>query len=426
MSKNRAKMRWTQSDGTKREIMYRIGKEEVEALARVVESRVLFRNGNPATGHQQAVARFEQEWAQTIGTEYALCVSGGGTAALICGLAARGIGPGDEVIVPAYTFMATALAVCAVGAIPVLAEVDETLTLDPDDLARKVTPQTRAVIPVHIAGRPCDMVRILNVARQHDLYVLEDCSQSDGGSYRGRRVGSWGDAGVFSFNDFKILSCGEGGTLVTSDRAIYDAARLYHDGGALFRFADDEFSVPYFAAQQYRASELMGAVLRVQLQRLEGILTDLRKNQMRLVEEIGELPGMRVAPNNDAQGDCGLNVAFQFDSEETARAFALAAGGHLPIDTGKHVYCNWTPIMQHRIGHHPDMNPYNHPKNQKLRKEYSAAMCPQTLDILSRTVMIGVNPDWTPDQLESVLATCHRAAEGVAKETAAPANALTA
>jgi dTDP-4-amino-4,6-dideoxygalactose transaminase len=395
--------------------MYRIGEEEIEELRRVIAGKKLFRLGDPAKGHQQEVERFEREWAETIGAQYALCLSGGGTAALICGLAALGIGPGDEVIVPAYTWMATATAALSVGAIPVIAEVDETLALDPDDVERKITPQTRALIPVHMVGRPANLERLLQIARTYTLALVEDASQADGGSYKGRRLGSWGDVGAFSFNDFKILSCGEGGALVTDDRTLYDRAAIYHDSLTSFPTFSRGFTVPTFVGMQFRASEIMGAILRVQLQRLEGILRDLRGIKKRFEEELCGVPNLRIAPNNDPEGDCGVVVAFQFDGEESARRFAAAPGvkGGLPIDTDRHVYANWAPVLEKRIGHHPDMNPFNHPRNQGLGTEYSPDMCPRTLDILRRTVYVRPDPDWSEADVLQRIAACRKAAQGL-------------
>lgn len=392
--------------------MYRIGEEEVEALRRVIASQKLFRLGDPAQGHQGEVDRFEREWAELIGARYALCLSGGGTAALVCALAALGIGPGDEVLVPAYTWMATATAALAVGAIPVLCEVDETLGIDPDDVERKLTPQVRALIPVHMVGRPANLERLLVLARQNHSYLIEDASQADGGSYKGKRLGSWGDLGAFSFNDFKIMSCGEGGALVTDDRTWFDRARIYHDSLTSFPTFGQEFTVPTFVGGQYRASEVMGAILRVQMGRLDGILSDLRRIGRRIIAELSDVPGIRFAPSNDPEGDCHVVIAFQFDSEAEARRFAAApgVGGHRPIDTGRHVYREWDTVLEHRIGHHPDMNPYQHPKNRDLRTNYSRDMCPRTLDLLSRTVYLSVNPDWSEAEVAAKIEACRRAA----------------
>lgn len=389
--------------------MYRIGEEEVEEVRKVLLSGHLFRVGEGVEGHLHEVDRFEQEWAQLIGTEYALCMAGGGTAALICGLVGMGIGPGDEVIVPGYTWMATATAVLAVGAIPVIAEVDETLAIDAEDVRRKITPNTRAMIAVHMVGRPANMRALLDIAREHGLMVLEDCCQADGGSYGGRRLGSWGHAGAFSFNYFKIISCGEGGALTTNDRTLYERALVFHDGGAAFRPYAKELGIPIFVGIQLRADEVMGAILRVQLRRLDGILSDLRRIRKRFEQELAEVPGLRIAPNNDPEGDCGVVVAFQFDSEAQARAFAGPIGGWLPIDSGKHVYSNWEPLLEKRIMHHPDMNPFNHPRNQGLRMNYTRDMCPRTLDILARTVFLSLHPDWSEEEVAWRIGKCRDA-----------------
>lgn len=389
--------------------MYRIGEEEVEEVRKVLLSGHLFRVGEGVDGHLHEVDRFEREWAQTIGTVYALCMAGGGTAALICALVGMGIGPGDEVIVPGYTWMATATSVLAVGAIPVIAEVDETLALDPEDVRRKITPNTRAMIPVHMVGRPANMQALLEIAREHGLLVLEDCCQADGGSYRGRRLGSWGNAGAFSFNYFKIISCGEGGALTTNDRTLYERALVFHDGGAAFRPYATELGIPIFVGIQLRADEVMGAILRVQLRRLDGILSDLRRIRKRFEQELADVPGLRIAPNNDPEGDCGVVVAFQFDSEAKARAFAPQTGGWLPIDSGKHVYSNWEPLLAKRVMHHPDMNPFNHPRNRGLRTDYTPDMCPRTLDVLKRTVFLSLHPDWDEEEVSQRIEACRKA-----------------
>ncbi len=382
--------------------MYRIGKEEVAAVARVIEGKKLFRVGAP----YQEVDNFEREWAQLIGAEHALCLNGG-TTALIAGLAGLGIGPGDEVIIPGYTFMATAIAVLAVGAIPVIAEIDETMTLDPQDLERKLTPETKAVIPVHICGFPSNMEAIMELSQRHGFKVLEDACQADGGSYKGKRLGTWGHAGAFSFNDFKIITAGEGGALVTDNYNVYERALIYHDGGAAFRPYAGELKSPVFVGSQFRSNEIAGAILRVQLERLPGILEDLRAVKKKFVDRFRKY----MIPSNDIAGDCGTTVGFSFATEEQARSFATSpgVGGWLPIDSGKHVYKNWDPILQRRGAHHEAMNPYNFPENQGLRMNYSEDMCARTLDILSRTVYISLNPDWTEEELEARLDSCQQA-----------------
>ncbi len=336
-----------------------------------------------------------------------------GTAGLTCALAALGIGPGDEVIVPAYTWMATATCVLSVGAIPVLAEVDETLGLDPADFEKKIGPATRAVIPVHMSGRPANMEAILDVARRHGVKVLEDSCQMDGGSYKGRRTGAWGDAGVFSFNFFKIISSGgEGGCLVTNDRKLYERAVIYHDSGSVFRPGAKGLSEPIYVAQQYRVGEVTAAIARIQTQRMDGIIADLRRNRDALASALEGATGVAVAPSNDPAGDCGVTLTLQFKDEAAARAFAAASGvgGTVLIDHGKHVYTEWTPLREKRSGHHPDMNPFDFPKNKGLRMDYGDSVCPRTLDILRRKVYVGVNPDWTEKELAEKQAALRQAA----------------
>lgn len=396
--------------------MYRIGEEEIAAVRRVIESKVLFRRGNPEAGHQQEVEKFENEWAQKIGAEYSLLLSGGGTAALISALAALEIGPGDEVLVPAYTWMASATAVLSCGAIPVLCEVDETLALDPKDAREKISDATKAIIAVHMAGRPADLESLLSLAREKNLYLVEDACQCDGGSYKGKRVGSWGDIGAFSFNDFKIISCGEGGAIVTSNRKWFDRARVFHDSLSAFPHCGiEDLSVPAFVGLQFRASEIMGAILREQVKRLDGILSDLRRIGKRFDDELSDEKNLRFAPSNDAEGDCRVVVAFQFDNEKTARAFAQSegVGGSLPADSGRHLFYNWDALIEGRIGHHDAVNPLNHPRNANLRRDFSPDSCPRTRDITGRTVFLAVNPDWTNEQVDEKIAACRNAARGL-------------
>ena len=183
--------------------MFRIGKEEIDAVTRVIESRKLFKinDGN------QEVFNFENELREKFDVENALLMTSG-KAALISALTGMGIGPGDEVIVPGYTYIATAIAVTATGAIPVIAEIDETLAIDPIDVEKKITPRTKAIIPVHMQGMPCNMDALMEISKKYGVKILEDACQADGGSYKGKRLGTIGDAGALSFNYFKIITAG--------------------------------------------------------------------------------------------------------------------------------------------------------------------------------------------------------------------------
>lgn len=377
--------------------MYRMGQEELEEIRRVIESGHLFRMDSP----MREVARFEEEWAAHLGAEHCVCVTGG-TAALICALVGLGVGPGDEVIVPGYTFMASAVAVLAVGAVPILAEVDESLTLDPASAEERITRRTKAIMPVHMMGMPADMERITDLARRRGLSVVEDACQADGGSFRGKPLGTWGDVGAFSFNFWKIISAGEGGAVVTDDSQIFERALIHHDSGSAFRLHASQLSTPIFVGQQYRMSEILGAFLRIQLGRLDAILTDLRSRKRTLMNALSDATDLVFAPSRDLEGDCGVVLPLRFETEQAARAFATANGvnGTLPIDTGKHVFTNWTPIVEGRGAHHPALDPFELPQNAASKPNYDATACPRTLSILARTVYIGIDPDWTPEETE--------------------------
>ena len=391
--------------------MYSMEQEEIDAVRRVIESKQLFRY---CGGEGGELDLFEAEWAGKTGVDHVITVTSG-TAALICGLAGLGIGPGDEVIVPAYTWMATAMAPLAVGAVPVIAEVDASLTLDPADVERKVTTRTKAVIPVHMTGCPCDMDAILSVARKHDLLVLEDACQAVGGSYKGKRLGSIGAAGAFSFNHFKIITCGEGGAVTTSDRTVHDRALIYHDVGAAFRDHASDMSVPIFSGLNFRMNEILGAILRVQLGRLDGILDRLRREKSLMREELGAVGVFTLNPMNDPDGDCGVALGLLFETPDVARQFIggmedqdVQLGS--PIDSGRHVYTNWSPVLERRGAHHPGLDPFNHPDCQV---EYDRDMCPRTLEYLARTVNIFMAVDRSREDLMKLTATVRRVADAL-------------
>ena len=367
--------------------MFRWGQEEAQAASRVILSGSLFR----INSKYNEVANFENELKAKMGAAHCVCMNSG-TAALTAGLAAIGVGPGDEVIIPAYTFIATAGAVLSVGAIPVICEVDATLTMDPDDVEKKISKYTKAIIPVNIMGFPCEMDRLAALSKKHNFAIVEDACQADGGSYKGRRLGSIGEIGAYSFNWFKIISAGEGGALVTSDLKLYERAIIFHDIGSNFWPYQQPITSPSFNGRNYRVSEVTGAILREQLKRLDGILTDLRRVKKTIMDSVGDVTGF--APSNDIEGDCGTCLPFQFPSIEEAISFEKKIGGHRPVNTEKHVFNFWPNVMEKRGGHSDAANPYLNPLNKDLNMDFTPASCKQSKDFLSRTVYMEMNPDW--------------------------------
>lgn len=383
--------------------MYRIGQEEINAVAEVISSKMLFKVNNGL----RCAETFEKEACQRFGAEHVVLMTSG-NAALICAMTALGIGPGDEVIVPAYTYIATAMAVVATGAIPVIAEVDETLTIDVKDAEKKITPRTKAIIPVHIMGFICNMDAICALAQKHGLYVIEDACQAIGGTYHGKDVGTIGIAGAHSYQQAKIITCGEGGALLTNDDDLYQKAMIYHDSNGIAFFGNqmESFTVEPFCGVEYRTDEVKAAIMRQQLKRLDGILADLKKNKNLFMDALKD--EFRFLPSHDIDGDCGVAIPFFFDSEEEARSFAEGVkptimGAILPIDTDRHVYANWTPILEKRGAVNPLMDPFKMDANKDHIPDYSKDMCPKTLDLLARTVYLRVNPDWTAERMEVLL-----------------------
>lgn len=326
------------------------------------------------------------------------------------GMAALGIGPGDQVIVPAYTYIATAMAVVSVGTIPVIAEVDETLTIDPEDVEKKITPATKAIVPVHILGFPCNMDAICSIAKKHHLKIVEDACQADGARYHGKRLGTIGDAGALSFNVYKLISTGEGGALLTNDEALYQRALIYHDSNAVAFFGNQMEGIKeeLFCGAEYRTNEIQAAMLREQLKKMDDIIKSIRGIKGKIMEALKD--DFKFVPSNDIAGDLATTIAFSFDSEEEARSFAEKNKEtcSLPIDTGKHVYKHWTPIMKKRCAYHPLMDPFKMEANKNIVPDYQEDMCPKTLDLLSKTVYIGTY-DMTEEQIAEFVENCREA-----------------
>ncbi len=378
-----------------------INEREIEAAASVLRSGKLFRF------HPESEVRaFEREAAAWIGTQHALMVNSG-TSALICALTGLGIGPGDEVIVPAYTYIATPAAVVAVGAVPVIAEIDDSLGLDPSDVRRKITSYTKAILPVHMQGVPCRLGAIGEIAAEHGLLVIEDCCQCIGGRYRGQVVGTLGAAGAWSLNYFKIITCGEGGLVFTDDPVVYERACFAADPALPMWMRE---SIPAegwldrpFSAQCYRPSELLGAIARVQLSKLDGILAHTRKLKGTFLAHLDTPMTYDTQAVDDPSGDCGISAAIIVKDGVSPSLFAeaLTAEG-LPCGTAhndgfpdRHIYKYWDSILDKR-SHHAQAAPWSHPAYSGC-VEYARDMCPATLDILGRALRFGLNMRMTPE-----------------------------
>lgn len=378
-------------------------KREEQALMEVVESGSPFRYWGP--GKPTKVLRFEEAFAKHMGTRFALGVTSG-TAALDCAITGLGVGPGDEVIVPAYTWWSDYTCVINAGALPVFADIDRTLNIDPKDFERKITPRTKAVIAVHLLGGLCDMDPIMDIARKKGVAVLEDCAQCVGGSYRGKKLGSIGDVGIYSFQINKVMTSGEGGAVVTSDPLIYERAARFHDMGTIRRLFLDRSGpsqMQTFAGENFRMSELTGAVLGAQLTKLDLMLAHLRGNAGAIYDGIKDLPGIRLRHRPDPEGDIGYGVYFEMKDKTGAsrplremRDRCIRELRNRKVPAGTLSGSVLLPIQESVINkrtRHSDWPSFNTPHGKKI--EYGPDCCQQTLEVFDRFVQVRVGPKYT-------------------------------
>ena len=280
-----------------------IGDEEKAAVMEVLDSQSLFRYYGPDL--RSKVASFEQAFAAYVGSKHGAAATSG-TAALRLGLAGLGVGPGDEVIVPAVTFIASVGAIVANRARPVFAEIDATMQLDPADLARCLSPRTKAIMPVHLDGVAVDMDPVMAFARANGLSVIEDAAQACGSFYKGKHVGTIGDVGCFSFQLEKNITSGEGGILVTDDDEIFRRAVIYSDQGGQFWTSHagvrDTVGGQPVIGENLRMSEIAGAILGCQVAKLPGILDRIEANTAAVRDAVSRSGGVTPAPADPRAG----------------------------------------------------------------------------------------------------------------------------
>jgi 8-amino-3,8-dideoxy-alpha-D-manno-octulosonate transaminase len=396
---------------TDKGVSYLSEQEEMQAVEDVLRSRSLFRYYGPQL--LRKTEAFEQRLRDITGAKYALGVSSG-TAALQAALVGLGVEDGDEVVVPAVTFIATVGAVINARAVPVFAEVDESLNLDPISFEAHITSKTKAAIPVHLANVACDMDPIMAVARRHGIRVLEDAAQAMGVTYRGRQVGSIGDAGAFSLQLSKNITTGEGGALVTGDFTVFDRAARYHDQGGQFTTSTGDVreltSGEPFIGTNLRMTEIAGALAAAQIDRLERIVSSMRGFAAEIRRRLGDLPvEWRRIP--DPMGEGG-SVTMFFESSDTAIHFAdaLRAEG-IPagrVYGGRPVYANPAVLNQRTawsVG--CPFNCAEHPTD----RTYAMGMCPRSEDLLGRSLSVGIGPMMTQGDVDDIVAAVRKVAE---------------
>jgi len=388
--------------------------EEVEAVVRLLRSRSLFRYYGIAL--QKEVETFEGDFARFLGVAHAIGV-GSGTGALHTALSALGVGPGQEVIVPAYMWVSVVAAVVNHGAIPVLADINETFCLDPADLEKRITPHTKGIIMVHMSGAPGDVKGVQRTARQHGLWLLEDCAQCNGGSVDGQRVGTFGDMAVFSFQMNKNMSAGEGGCVVTNNHRLWQRAFACHDLG----YARDEdgrliFNNPDFTlwGKGYRLDELRAAVLRVQLRKLPRIIAAMHESKYRIREALAKFSGVQLRRIIDPAGDTGCFLITTYADAPKAQRVnrALRAEGLVTFpqgvsnvvmtDWGLHLYFNNVSLVE-KTSVDGRGFPWKLAENQSLLHDYRKGTCPQADSLFERSILLPIPSCLTEKDVSEII-----------------------
>jgi 8-amino-3,8-dideoxy-alpha-D-manno-octulosonate transaminase len=377
-----------------------MGQEEIDAAVRVLSAKSLFRFYG--IDPQNEAEAFEREFAAFVGVKHALAV-GSGLGALSVALSAMRVGPGQQVIVPAYMWVSVAAAVVNQGAIPVLADIDDTFCLDPASVERNITPRTTVIVMTHMSGAPGNVQAIREIAGRRGLLLLEDCAQCCGGSIGGRKAGTFGHMAIFSFQTNKNITSGEGGCVVTNDDSLFRRAYACHDLG----YAKDEHGQLDFDDAETclwgkgtRMDELRAAVLRVQLRKLPAITAAMRTSKYRIVAALARFPHVRLRKIQDPAGDTGCFLITTYPSPEAARRVneSLKADGIgtypqgtsniVMTDWGMHLYYNIVSLVK-KTSVAPGF-PWGLAENRGLVPEYGKGVCPVADSLFERSILLPI------------------------------------
>ena len=399
-----------------------IGEEEAAAVGAVVEARSPFRYYGPDV--QGYADRLEAAYRERFDQPYALAVNSC-TAGLSIAMTALGIGPGDEVLVPGFSWVSCVAAVVRAGAVPRLVEIDESFTLNAKDLEAKVSPHTKAILVVHMSGAAADMDAVMGVAERHGLLVIEDVAQANGGSYKGRPLGSFGDAAVTSFQFNKNITAGEGGLFACRDEGVFRRAFAVHDLGyarnAEGRLDPDDPDVQLWG-QGSRMGELCAAMLVAQERKLDTITSRMRRQNHKLYAGLGGVGGSHNRTVHDPAGDTGPFVILVWPSTEVCNAMVRAtrdagvktgpkSGGNVPLSLfGLHLYYN-VPSLVHKRPLNASGYPWSAAENAFAKPYiYDKGTLPVTDDLFARSSLLSVSPMLSDDACEEIIEIFWRSA----------------
>ena len=392
------------------------GEEERKEVMDVLETGVLFRYGHDGQrkGHWKA-KEFEAEIAKFTGAEHALAVSSGSTAVSTM-LAACGVGYGDHVIVPPFTFIATIESVLFAGALPVFAEIDETLCLSAEGIRKAITPKTKAVLLVHMCGAAADLNGIMAVCKEHNVMLIEDTAQALGATYKGKHLGLYGKMGSFSFDFFKINTCGEGGVIITDDQELIKNAEYLSDHGHNHEGDNRGMEKHPIMGTNYRIGEINAGIGLAQARKLPMILEKQRRNKRIIQERLQEINGLSFRKHADEAGDSATFFHLLLPDENAARAcsklFNEAGIGHgYWYDNMYHYIKQWDHLKELRMPFRMVAHELGLPQDLKSMK------FPQSDAVLSRLISFNIRVTWTEEELNAMLdkmeAALRKVLEGV-------------
>jgi dTDP-4-amino-4,6-dideoxygalactose transaminase len=370
---------------------YLIGDEEKKSILEVIESGWLYRYGTPeAKNFKAKVLQLEEDLIHYTGARYAVALSSG-TGGLFVGMGALGIGPGDEVIVPGYGFIASLGTIVYSRAVPVLAEVDRSLTLDPDDVRTKITPRTKAVMLVHTLGNPGRIDEIKKITDEHNLFLIEDAAQAFGATYKGKSVGTYGDVGTFSFNYYKMLTAGDGGALVTDREDLYQRAFAIHDQGFLPKGISVKQDPLAVLGLNFKMGELSAAVILAQLKKIDMLKARLKEIKARFREGIQDIKELQFRDLPDPQGEISTLLPVFMPDAESARRLGDKLGCGVLSESGWHVYKNMQHILDQKSVDSTGC-PFTCPHftGKGGSAEYHEGMLPKTDALLERAINISI------------------------------------
>ncbi len=363
-----------------------VGADELAEVTEVITSRHLGRYGPNDASFPAKVRTLEEKVAEMAGVRYALALNSG-TSGLLVAFAALGIGPGDEVIVPGFTFVASISAIVYSGATPILAEIDASFCLDPADVEARITPRTKCILVVHMLGNPGRLAELKQVADRHGIPLVEDCAQAFGATYQGRWVGSHGAMGMYSFNEYKTITSGDGGMVVTDDEDLYRRAFAMHDQGHSPDRKGIEVGARPFLGLNFRMTELEGAVLVAQVRKVGMIREHLRANAAIVQSIIEEVPEIEFRELPDPEGNLATHLVVMFPDATTAAAVTAELGSITLDRSGWHVYTHMEHLLQRRTATGRGY-PFDEPGHTP--PEYRAGMLPATDSLLARSMSFSI------------------------------------